>query len=63
MLGGLPGRRDESACYLPVHPVCVDVVADTAVDSGQRLRRSTCCSTGRTSASSSCASQTTEPAL
>ena len=38
MLGGLPGRTDDSACYLPVHPVCVDVAADTAVDGGHRLR-------------------------
>jgi hypothetical protein len=38
MLGGLPGRHGESAWYLPVHPVCVDVAADTAVDGGHRLR-------------------------
>ena len=37
MLGGLPGQHDDIA-YLPVHPVCVDVAADTAVDGGQRLR-------------------------
>jgi len=38
MLGGLPGQHDDIACYLPVHPVCVDVAADTAVDGGHRLR-------------------------